>query len=421
MATTASSVRERVADLAKQGVNVTGEPREAPTSDIWQKLADVGTELWLDTGDIDMANSLWSSEFTALTTNNTLLSNEVTKGIYDDLIKTAIADIREADSDITDDAVVIEIGLLLNAHHGLRLVENFGCKVSVELHTDLSHDFENTIETAHRLYEICPDFFIVKVPYTPTGVVAVRQLVKEGIPINFTLEFAARQNYIAARIANPTYCNVFLGRLNAYVADYSIGDGKYVGEKAIISSQLHLRELKDAGQCSTKQIAASMREAEQVQTLAGLDVFTMPTGVAEGMPSLGLTPDDICGDLDPDLQINLSEGICPEASGLNTLWDVSDGLKAAMDELTAQDDLDDMRGDCLAGFLKEKGLGDIFPEWTDQQIADIAADGKIPNYDRWKDILKEGTVGLDALFNASAWCSFAADQKKLDDRIRSFM
>lgn len=421
MATTVNRVRERVAELAKKGVKVTGKPRKAPKSEIWQKLLDVGTELWLDTGDIDMANSLWSSEFTALTTNNTLLSKEVTKGIYDNLIKTAIGDIRKADPKLKDDALVIEIGLLLNAHHGLRLVENFGCKVSVELHTDLSHHFDNTIETAHRLYEICPEFFIVKVPYTPTGVVAVRQLVKEGIPINFTLEFAARQNYVAARIANPTYCNVFLGRLNAFVSDYKLGDGKNIGEKAIISSQLNLRELKAAGQTSSKQIAASMREAGQVQTLAGLDVFTMPTAVAEGMPSLGLTADDICGDLDPDLKINLSKGVSSEASGLNTLWDVSDELKAAMDELTAKDNLDEMRGDCLASFLKEKGLGDLFPEWTDQQIADISADGKIPNYKRWKDTLKQGTIGLDALFNASAWCSFAADQKKLDDRIRSFM
>ena len=54
------------------------------TQKAWSKLREIGTRLWLDTSDIEMAKELWSSEFEALTTNNTLLNKEVQKGIYDD-------------------------------------------------------------------------------------------------------------------------------------------------------------------------------------------------------------------------------------------------------------------------------------------------------------------------------------------------
>jgi transaldolase len=49
----------------------------------WEALRETGTELWLDTGDIDEAEAIWSSEMSALTTNNSLLNNEIQKGFYD--------------------------------------------------------------------------------------------------------------------------------------------------------------------------------------------------------------------------------------------------------------------------------------------------------------------------------------------------
>src|SRR5665647_1743164 len=61
-------------------------PLESHSDPFWQNLKKTGTELWLDTGDIEEASKIWTSEMTALTTNNTLLNNEIQKGIYDDLI-----------------------------------------------------------------------------------------------------------------------------------------------------------------------------------------------------------------------------------------------------------------------------------------------------------------------------------------------
>ena len=61
----------------------------------WQALQAAGTELWLDTGDIESARKLWTREFAALTTNNTLLNNEVQRGQYDDLVGSTVKRIRD--------------------------------------------------------------------------------------------------------------------------------------------------------------------------------------------------------------------------------------------------------------------------------------------------------------------------------------
>jgi transaldolase len=109
--------------------------------------------------------------------------------------------------------------------------------VSVELHTDLSHDLEGIVSYGERFAEIEPDRFIVKVPLTPTGLIGARRLRDQGIRVNFTLGFSARQNVFAAEIARPNYVNIFLGRLNAFVAHNELGSGENVGERAALASQ----------------------------------------------------------------------------------------------------------------------------------------------------------------------------------------
>ena len=384
---------------------------------VWTALNRLGTELWLDTGDMDEAQRLWSGEFTALTTNNTLLSKEVGKGIYDNLIRSAVRELREVQADVGDEALVGEIGILLNAHHGLRLVEKFGCRVSVELHTDLANDLEGSLQVARRLFAISPSHFIVKVPLTPSGILAARRLVKEGVPINFTLEFSARHNYVVARLANPDYVNVFLGRLNSFVAEHDLGDGKMVGEKATLASQRALRELRAKGG-QTRQIAASLREPGQVVALAGVDVYTMPTAVAEGMLGLDLDAATICSQVNEDPSISLTGDIDPAV--LEGLWTVPSMLKASVEALS-RENLDTFTGGDLAEFLRVRGHADLFPTWGEGDLANIEADGKIPSYPRWRDRFEAGEIGLDAAFNAAGMASFAIDQGVLDERVRSLL
>jgi hypothetical protein len=69
----------------------------------------------------------------------------------------------------------------------------------------------------------------------------------------------------------------------------------------------------------------------------------------------------------------------------------------------------------------DAGFGDFLPRWSDADLRTIMTDGKIPVYERWKDKLSAGRVGLDSLLNISGLCSFATDQKAFDDRVRSLL
>ncbi|MCA1758545.1 MAG: hypothetical protein LC658_02155, partial [Bacteroidales bacterium] len=268
------SLKEKIRTFIVEGVEE--QPVNARPDPFWQKLKDVGTELWLDTGDMEEAEKIWSAEMTALTTNNTLVNKEIQKGIYDDFIAEAIEIVKE----LPQKEQIIEIAFILNARHGLRLAKKFGGMVSVELHTDMAHKIEATIEYGKRYFEICPGQFLIKVPYTAAGLIAARKLREQGVKINFTLEFSARQNVMVAAITKPNYLNVFLGRIGAYISDNELGDGSGAGERTVLETQKRVKALTKNHPEPTKLIAASLRNYSQLNDLAGVDVFTMPLKVA---------------------------------------------------------------------------------------------------------------------------------------------
>ena len=168
---------------------------------------------------------------------------------------------------------VKEIAFILNARHGLRLAHKFGGYVSVELHTDTAHDIKAIQYYGRRFHDICPDQFIVKVPYTAEGLIGARLLKDAGVRINFTLEFSARQNVLVTRLARPDFVNVFLGRIGAYMINNKLGDGSGAGEKAVVASQNWVTAMSSENPWQTKLIAASLRNHEQLELLAGTDVF----------------------------------------------------------------------------------------------------------------------------------------------------
>ncbi|MGM0674162.1 MAG: transaldolase family protein [Spirochaetota bacterium] len=408
MSTIDSATIDKVKELVKKDITL-GAPRESGTTDeFWQRLRATGTELWLDTGDMEAASELWTAEMTALTTNNTLLNKEIQKGIYDDFIGEAAGILGNLDHA----QKIFEIGFILNARHGLRLVETFGGDVSVELHTDLAHDFDGIIHYGRRFHEIEPDRFIVKVPLTATGLLGARKLREEGIRVNFTLEFSARQNAVVAAAAKPNYCNVFLGRLNAYVTDNGLGDGVNVGEKATIASQNVVREITAGRAVPTKQIAASLRSGDQVGKLAGVDVFTMPTKVAkEARETLQA---DFTSQLNTDYQVELNPGIDQSEVRIEKLWEVDENVRRfarSLDEDTPE------TAEALTERAAEMGLTDMFPRITTSEMEQITSDGKIPKHERWSSRIKAGDLAADTLLNLAGLASFTQDQKALDERI----
>ncbi|MCL3780039.1 transaldolase [Prolixibacteraceae bacterium JC049] len=399
-----TELKNKIKEFVLAGVvekPIAGEP-----DPFWKNLSDCGTELWLDTGDMDEAEKNWTSEMTALTTNNTLINNEIQKGIYDDFIVEA----KEIVKDLPLKEQIVEIAFILNARHGLRLAQRFGGMVSVELHTDTAHDYDAIVDYGLRYHAICPTQFIVKVPYTATGLLGARQLRKLGVKINFTLEFSARQNVMVAAVTKPNYLNVFLGRLGAYVSDNKLGDGSGVGERAVLATQKWIKTLTKDNETPTQLIAASLRGAHQLECLAGVDVYTMPTKVAAAGKK------ELSGNFTSKLNEVYPVGLDKNAKGafVEKLWEVSDeALKLAKD----LDENPPVDGSELLRRAHEAGLGEMFPILSEEDIIHIADDGKIPLHERWKERIEMGELAIDTLLNLAGLASFMQDQAELDARI----
>jgi transaldolase len=376
----------------------------------WESLVNAGTELWLDTGDVEEAEANWTAEMSALTTNNTLLNNEIQKGIYDIFITEAKSIVR----DLPPDERVKEIAFILNARHGLRLASKFGGYVSVELHTDTAHDIKAIQYYGRRFHEMCPEQFIVKVPYTAEGLIGARLLKDSGVRINFTLGFSARENVLVTKIARPDYVNVFLGRIGAYIVNNKLGDGSGAGEKAVISSQNWVTGLSADNPWQTKQIAASLRNHEQLELLAGVDVFTMPPKVAAtGHKEL---KGNFTSRTHENYEANLNDSA--NGAGIEKFWEVNNNVLKLADRLAGKIPA---TGAELISIAHEEGCADMFPFLTKEEKGFIVSDGKIPVHSRWATKISEGKIAPDTLLTLAGLASFASDQAMLDDRIRNII
>jgi transaldolase len=255
----------------------------------------------------------------------------------------------------------------------------------------------------------------VKIPYSAAGLLATRRASMEGIPVNHTLGFSARQNYLIARITRPAFVNVFLGRLNSLVADNELGSGRGVGQRATLASQAAIRKLRDEQGIQTRQIAASLRHGQQVADLAGVDVITMPPKVAREFLDSGIEPGDLkdmtAETIEPGVDWQKAGGL-----GVDLLWDVNDELLACADALE-EERLDLFTPVRLRDFFGQHGCRDVLVKWTDGQLELSAEEGKIPDLASWAEPLARRHVGLDALMSLAGWNSFRADQEALDERV----
>jgi len=385
----------------------------------WQKLRELGTKLWLDSGNIEDIEKEWTKEFSGLTVNNTLLNKEIQAGRYDSLIPE-IMNILDNHSEINDQHRMLEIHFVLNAYHGLRLVEKFDAYVSLEEHTDLALDLDQAVDYAQRLYAICPERFCIKIPFTAAGLLATRKLSIAGVPVNHTLGFSARQNYLIARIAKPTYVNVFLGRLNSFVLDNDLGSGDYIGEKATLASQKIVKDLRAKNLTKSKQIGASFRNGQQIHSLAGIDVMTIPPKVANQFQKMNIGLDLIVDRKDWEYTEGIKKEVDAESIGLNSLWDVDENLISCVEKLEA-DNVDTFTTTDLYEFFKENKCADVLVKWDNSQIETSYNEGKIPNLKNWTDALKSKKIGLDSLMNLAGLNSFKADQQEMDQRIKNVL
>src|ERR687889_673564 len=109
--------------------------------------------------------------------------------------------------------------------------------------------------TTSRALRTISEHIVVKVPFSPAGLAATRELVADGHPVNMTLVFSANQALLSAA-AGATYISCFMGRLD----DISVDSAAVV--KEIVDT------LRPGGYPQAQVLAASLRHPEHLKTAA---------------------------------------------------------------------------------------------------------------------------------------------------------
>ena len=132
-------------------------------------------------------------------------------------------------------------------------------------------DADEMIKEGKGLYDTFGDCCTVKVPCSPDGLKACKELSESGIRVNVTLIFSQVQAILASK-AGAKYVSPFVGRVD----DNSFGGICLVKDIAKVFKEHFV---------TTEVLAASIRNVRDVGRLFehGSDIVTMPPSVFEKM------------------------------------------------------------------------------------------------------------------------------------------
>ena len=132
-------------------------------------------------------------------------------------------------------------------------------------------DTGNMVSEGKRLHKKFGKCATIKVPCTPNGLSACRELAKEGINVNVTLIFSVAQSILASK-SGAKYVSPFVGRVD---------DNSYDGVELVSKIAFIYREQF----VGTQVLAASLRGVHSVSKCFGhgADIVTMPPAIFEKM------------------------------------------------------------------------------------------------------------------------------------------
>lgn len=162
------------------------------------ELQDYGQSFWYDNIrrkfllDGTIAGLIEDDGLRGMTSNPSIFNKAIGESSdYDEQMAAMVAD--GADASAIYDALALEdIRTACDLFAGLYQASDGGDGfVSLEVSPHLAHDTQGTIAEARRLFTaVNRPNVMIKVPATPEGIPAVRQLIAEGINVNITLMFS---------------------------------------------------------------------------------------------------------------------------------------------------------------------------------------------------------------------------------------
>ncbi|GKS58095.1 hypothetical protein YTPLAS18_16220 [Nitrospira sp.] len=283
-------------------------------------------------------------------------------------------------------------------------------ETSLQLHMSLSRDVAQAQDVARLMRDLSPGA-IVKVPltpYEPRCFVLARNLEREGIPVNFTSTFSARQAIAAALLCRVARTNIFMGRL-----DQGLQSAR-LGAHVCLETQRALRQLRRELDVPTLLIIASLRNAQHLYDTAGCDVYTIPVKVLrEWLTEAPWSAEQIGSQLDTSYADRLGIGATvpePVRSRIDDLYRIDpEFMEFLLSYAASVEWQEENDGDTLAKRFEEAGFGQCFYAPDRAEWAEIKS-GKLPDL--------SGSLAhrlpLDTLFSLHADGDFENHQAAMD-------
>lgn len=240
-----------------------------------------------DTGDIDSIEKYRPRD---ATTNPSLIQQAAAMPQYAHVVDEALLWAqKEAGAGAAREAILGRALDRLFVEFGLRILQIIPGRVSTEVDARLSWDVPGTIAKARHLvgmYEragVSRDRVLIKIATTWEGVLAARELEKEGIHCNMTLLFGMHQA-VACAEAGVTLISPFVGRILDWYKK-STGKDYAPAEDPGVQSVTRIYEYYKAHDYRTEVMGASFRNAGEITELAGCDLLTIAPKLLEELSS----------------------------------------------------------------------------------------------------------------------------------------
>jgi len=347
-------------------------------------LRRTGTaHLYADTADVEELRTLNTAagggilaEVDGNTVNQPLAHRVLDRYLTGDRIVTCARELRRHRPEMSSRALLPYLYTMLLGWIGNDIANVFAAgrpwEVSLQLHMGALSDPETARALGRALHAIVPSCF-VKVPFRPhepQSLLIARDLEAQGIPVNFTSTFSARQIVVAALLADVTRTNIFMGRLNQGFR------ATLLGEHVDLEAQRALLRLRGEAGAKTQLIVASVREWETFVRVAGCDVFTAPCEVlGEFLAQTDVPPEALTSQLETSYEDRI--GIADEATRavgrerIARLWQVEPGFLEFLTDYRASAEYRGLGdGERLRRRFEEAGFGDFFyaPDVREWQI-----------------------------------------------------
>lgn len=228
-----------------------------------------------DTGEID---EIKKYKPTDATTNPTLIFQAVDNPKYASLLQEAIDWGKK--TNVSSDLLLDTIITKLFVNFGVEISKIISGRISTEVDAKLSFNSQASIAQAKQfihLYEkagVPRERILIKLASTWEGILAAKELEKQGIHCNMTLLFDLYQA-IACAEAKVTLISPFVGRITDWYKQKEKVDSYSANTDPGVKSVIQIYNYYKKYHYKTEVMGASFRNTDQILALSGCDLLTI--------------------------------------------------------------------------------------------------------------------------------------------------